>query len=644
MTSLGIKTVASTLPDKTQSAKGTVQAAATGMPEDEPASATKSGVEPGEVYLVDIDEDDPPADSASEPPAPSVGSGASAPASTASTALCGNLFAFGVVSTAPAAPAATLPDAVAFGAAAAPPAVGSFSFGSGAGPPAASPFRDAQAAPAAAGSFSFGVPGPATAPAFGAAAPAAPAFGVAPPIGASTATTGLAATPLPARSPASGVGGLSAAPAAAFFGQAPVPAFGAAPAAPASIFCATPFGAAPAAHAPAFGAPAPAPAFGPARTTAPAFGAAPAPTLKLSGAPAALIGGGVSAPSPSAFGGVGGATTGGFGGFGAAAVPAVGGFGVSAGALATPACGAPASAGAVPTFSVGAPAASTAATAGGLGTSNPFGAVVAKTSAEFGGSTANATASLRSQQAETSIPASTPAATEVRVQGTLSLVEACGLCCLAWNAAAKEVPLSINLEGVQASPETLAVACWALCPSVTSLSFERTRLTADGANTVALERLCGLLRGGHAAALTSVKLRGNELGDEGWGAIFVAICGNKDSKITSMNVSSENIGPAGVKLIAEALRTSVTGGLTVANLLGNQLDAESAKMLAEVAKQKGVSLCGIQRDQTTADFFNKGLKLSDTILLASDLSQAVVTGSLTQVPHSAPENLPFLLL
>ena len=63
-------------------------------------------------------------------------------------------------------------------------------------------------------------------------------------------------------------------------------------------------------------------------------------------------------------------------------------------------------------------------------------------------------------------------------------------------------------------------------------------------------------------ALTSVELRGNELGDEGWGAIFAAICGNKDSKIMSMDASSERIGPACSKLIAEALRTSVTGALT----------------------------------------------------------------------------------
>jgi hypothetical protein len=72
-------------------------------------------------------------------------------------------------------------------------------------------------------------------------------------------------------------------------------------------------------------------------------------------------------------------------------------------------------------------------------------------------------------------------------------------------------------------------------------------------------------------ALTSLELRGNQLRDKGWGAIFAAICGNKDSKILFLDVSSEDIGPAGVKLIAEALRTSVTGGPTSLNLSDNQL-------------------------------------------------------------------------
>ena len=99
----------------------------------------------------------------------------------------------------------------------------------------------------------------------------------------------------------------------------------------------------------------------------------------------------------------------------------------------------------------------------------------------------------------------------------------------------------------------------------------------------------------------------------------------------SLDSSCDNISPAGVKLITEALRTSVTGALTLTNLLGNQLDAKSAKMLAEVAKQKGISLCGIRRDQTTANFRNKDLKPPDAVLLASDLSQAVVTGALTKL-------------
>ncbi len=84
------------------------------------------------------------------------------------------------------------------------------------------------------------------------------------------------------------------------------------------------------------------------------------------------------------------------------------------------------------------------------------------------------------------------------------------------------------------------------------------------------------------------------------------------------------------------------GGLTVTNLLGNQLDAESAKMLAEVAKLKDISLCGIQRDQTTADFSSYGLLPPDAILLASDLSQASVTGGLAKPKGSVESTAHFL--
>jgi hypothetical protein len=99
--------------------------------------------------------------------------------------------------------------------------------------------------------------------------------------------------------------------------------------------------------------------------------------------------------------------------------------------------------------------------------------------------------------------------------------------------------------------------------------------------------------------------------------------------VESLDLSNKGLSVASAIVIASLI--GVDGGLTVTNLLHNSLDAESAKMLAEVAKQKGISLCGIRRDQTTADFSEQNLKPPDTILLASDLSQAVVTGSLTSL-------------
>jgi hypothetical protein len=122
-------------------------------------------------------------------------------------------------------------------------------------------------------------------------------------------------------------------------------------------------------------------------------------------------------------------------------------------------------------------------------------------------------------------------------------------------------------------------------------------------------------------------LSSNSLEDEGVSAVCEAIQSNKETKLASLNMAINSIGPVGAKSVAAMV--AVTGALTVTNLLRNQLDVESAKMLAEVAKQKGISLCGIQRNQTTADFSKQRLQPPDAILLASDLSQAVVTGGLT---------------
>ena len=148
-----------------------------------------------------------------------------------------------------------------------------------------------------------------------------------------------------------------------------------------------------------------------------------------------------------------------------------------------------------------------------------------------------------------------------------------------------------------------------------------------------------LSQAGVTGSLTKLLLAMNKLEEEGTKAICEALEQNKTLKeldISGDSFTGSNIGgSAGAKHVAKML--GVNGALTVANLLGNGLDEESTKMLAEVAKQKGISLCGIQRDQTTADFSNQNLKPPDAILLASDLSQAGVTGSLTSLDLSNNE-------
>jgi hypothetical protein len=62
------------------------------------------------------------------------------------------------------------------------------------------------------------------------------------------------------------------------------------------------------------------------------------------------------------------------------------------------------------------------------------------------------------------------------------------------------------------------------------------------------------------------------------------------------------------------------------NLLKNNLDVESATMLAKIGTEKGIMLSGMKRDQTEASFSNQSLQPADAILIGSDLQfMAVVT-------------------
>ena len=73
----------------------------------------------------------------------------------------------------------------------------------------------------------------------------------------------------------------------------------------------------------------------------------------------------------------------------------------------------------------------------------------------------------------------------------------------------------------------------------------------------------------------SLNLKDNSLGNEGWGAIFAAVCDSRISKITSIDASGERIGPEGAKLIGQALRHSVNASLTY---LGYKLRTQTPKL------------------------------------------------------------------
>jgi hypothetical protein len=110
---------------------------------------------------------------------------------------------------------------------------------------------------------------------------------------------------------------------------------------------------------------------------------------------------------------------------------------------------------------------------------------------------------------------------------------------------------------------------------------------------------------------------------------------SKDKQISLCNISAEQTEAdfSGQSLkpadgILIAAALEFRGSLTECTLLKNKFDVETATMLAKISKEKQVSLCGITADQTETDFKGQGLKPEDAILIAAALE---FRGSLTQV-------------
>ena len=76
------------------------------------------------------------------------------------------------------------------------------------------------------------------------------------------------------------------------------------------------------------------------------------------------------------------------------------------------------------------------------------------------------------------------------------------------------------------------------------------------------------------------------------------------------------------------LRRGPGASVTECNVRGNELDAESATLLAKVAREKRIMLFGIKHDQTEASFQACNLGPVDAILIASDLSVSAILTTL----------------
>jgi len=101
---------------------------------------------------------------------------------------------------------------------------------------------------------------------------------------------------------------------------------------------------------------------------------------------------------------------------------------------------------------------------------------------------------------------------------------------------------------------------------------------------------------------------------------------NGTEQVESLDLSRHEYGPHAVAIIGTCLQ--VNSVLTECSLLKNNLNIESAKMLAKIGTEKRIMLSGIKHDQTEADLSNNFLKPADGILIASDLMVTAVLTSL----------------
>ena len=130
------------------------------------------------------------------------------------------------------------------------------------------------------------------------------------------------------------------------------------------------------------------------------------------------------------------------------------------------------------------------------------------------------------------------------------------------------------------------------------------------------------------ASVTKVLVGENYLGDKGATVLCDALRESKVTKVQELDLGDNEIGPAGAKAVAAM--AAVVASVTSVTLLANRFDDATVGMLLKLKEEKPtlMTLCGLQPNQTEANFMSSGLTPQDAKLLAPEI---LVHASLTSV-------------
>jgi putative exporter of polyketide antibiotics len=128
------------------------------------------------------------------------------------------------------------------------------------------------------------------------------------------------------------------------------------------------------------------------------------------------------------------------------------------------------------------------------------------------------------------------------------------------------------------------------------------------------------LRTSVTGGLTALKLSFNSLKDEGVGAICEAIKSNKETRLASLNFENNGIGPVGANTMAAMV--AVTGGLTELSIFWNNVRDEGVDAICEAIKSN---------KETKLASLNFGNNIIGPVGANTVATMVAVTGSLTQV-------------